>query len=86
MFTIKTTYHADANGKGKVTAKGHGKQRTIAWDHAQSIRANHGAAAGTLLNVLLSPEQQAKVRHPSGAQRVTIATFNDGKGVTTVEV
>lgn len=86
MFTIRTAYKADANGKGKVTAKAQGKQRTIAWDHSKSIRANHGAAAGTLANLLLDAKQQAKVRHPSGAQRVTVATFDNGTGVINIDV
>lgn len=58
-------------GKATVTAKAAGKQRTVPYDHARTGDANHGAAAGTLLNVLLDKKQQAKLRHPSGKQRVT---------------
>jgi hypothetical protein len=70
MLTIVTTYKTNAAGKGQVIAKGENKQRTVTYDQSKSIEWNHGAAAGTLANVLLSPVQQAKVRHPSGAQRV----------------
>ena len=69
MFIVRTSY-TNVNGTGKIVAKGHGKQRTVNYNPAMSSEWNHGAAAGTLLNVLLSPEQQAKVRHPSGHQRV----------------
>jgi hypothetical protein len=35
----------------KILAKGGGKQRTITADPAQSVHANHGAAAGVLASV-----------------------------------
>ena len=69
LFTIRTAY-TNVNGTPKVVAKGHGKQRTMPWDLSKSTDWNHGAAAGILANVLLSPEQRAKVRHPSGLQRL----------------
>ena len=45
---ISTTYRADAQGEGKVTAKGGGKQRTVNYDHALSPRENHRNAAAAL--------------------------------------
>lgn len=70
MLTITTTYRADASGKGRVTAKGHGKQRTVSYDPAVSSDANHGAALGSLLNVLCDDRQRAMLLHPSAKRRV----------------
>lgn len=70
MFTITTTYRTTPTGAGRVTAKGHGKQRTVNYDQGASVDANHGAAVGALLNVLTDSRQQAMLRHPSGGQRV----------------
>jgi hypothetical protein len=70
MFTITTAHTSNASGRSQVVAKGHGKQRTVSVDFSKSDDYNDGAAVGALLAVLASPEQQAKVRHPSGAQRV----------------
>lgn len=87
MFTVRTKYHTHANtGKGSITAKCNGKQRTVSYDHARGIQANHAAAAGAVLDVLTTSKQQAKLRHPSARQRVTVATFNNGTGVITVDV
>jgi hypothetical protein len=53
MDTITTVYKTHkTTGKGRITAKGGGKQRTTPYDHARSANANHGAAAGILGNVL----------------------------------
>lgn len=71
MFTITTTYRTDASGKGKVTAKGHGKQRTVSYDPAVDPDTNHGAALGLLLNVLTDDRQRAMLLHPSAKQRVS---------------
>lgn len=71
MYTITTS----VSKTGSIVAKGHGKQRTVkpSRGHADG---DHGAAVGTLLNVLLDKRQQAKLRHPSGGQRVrVISTF-----------
>lgn len=84
--TITTTYHANANGAGRITAKGRGKQRTSNYDPARSVDANHAAAAGVLGNVVLSPVEQAKVWHPSGRQRVNINRPVSGKQVFTLDV
>jgi hypothetical protein len=71
MFTITTT----VNKAGNIVAKGHGKQRTVKPEHGHAD-GDHGAAVGSLLNVLTTPQQQAKLRHPSGAQRVrVVSTF-----------
>jgi len=80
MFTITTTQSSNASGAGIITAKGHGKQRTVRLNHGKSDDANRGAAVGALLNVIASPEQQAKVRHPSGGQRVRVQSISDGGG------
>lgn len=45
---ISTTYRANSSGAGRITAKGGGKQRTVNYDHALSIRDNHRAAAEAL--------------------------------------
>lgn len=72
MFTINTQHASNANsGRKQVIAKGHGRQRTVSWDHNLSGEQNHASAAGALLNVLCDDRQQAMLRHPSGGQRVT---------------
>lgn len=80
MFTITTTQTANASGAGIITAKGHGKQRTVRLNHALSNEANRGAAVGALLNVLADDRQQAMLRHPSGGQRVTVETISEHGG------
>ena len=80
MFTFTTTVTSNAAGRAQVVAKGHGRQRTVNLNHAMSDEWNRGAAAGALLNVLASPEQQAKVKHPSGGQRVRVESVSDGGG------
>lgn len=45
---IVTTYKTNANGRAQILAKGNGKQKTVSYDHAQSMDWNHGNAAGTL--------------------------------------
>lgn len=80
MLTITTTYTSNAKGAGRVVAKGHGKQRTVPTDMAYSPDQNHAAAAGALLNILTTPQQQAKVLHPSGGQRVRVQSMSDAGG------
>ena len=71
MFTITTS----VNNAGNITAKGHGKQRTVKPTHGNAD-GDHGAAVGALLNVLCDDEQKAKLRHPSAKQRVRVdSTF-----------
>lgn len=87
MFTIRTSYNVTAvNGGGRITAKGHGKQRTTPWDHAKSRQQNHAAATGALLNVLADERQQAMLRHPSGAKRVKVEDQHDSSIIWTVKV
>lgn len=88
MFIINTTQSSTATGASTVVAKGHGKQRTVRTNPAFSPDQNHAAAAGALLNVLTSDEQQAKVKHPSGGQRVRMEHTSDagGKRRWTIEV
>lgn len=71
-MNLTTTYSTKPNGAGKITAKGQGKQRSVNYDPALSVDANHGGAAGALLTVLLDERQQAMLRHPSGGKRVTV--------------
>lgn len=80
MFTITTTVTSNASGKGQVVAKGHGKQRTISLDHSKSDEWNRATAMATLFAVLATPEQRAKVLHPSGGQRVRMAWLTPGGG------
>lgn len=80
MFSITATKSSTGTGAGTVIAKGHGKQRTTRWDHSLSTEANFGAAVGTLLNVLTDPLQQAKVKHPSGRQRIKVESLSDAGG------
>lgn len=86
MFTITTTYKTNSKtGKGTITAKGRGRQVTVPYDHAKSVDANHGSAAGVLGNKVMSDVEQAKVWHPSGLQRLT-HTVNNTNHVFTVNV
>jgi hypothetical protein len=80
MFTITATKTAARNGAGNIVAKGHGRQKTTRWDHSLSVDANLASGAGALLNLLTTPQQQAKVRHPSGAQRVRVERLSDAGG------
>lgn len=70
MFTIRTETVTSANGTEQVKASGHDRQRTIRAAKTKSADQNHGAAVGTLLNLLTDDRQQAMLRHPSGGQRV----------------
>lgn len=70
MFNITTVHLSNASGRAQVKATGHGRQRTVSLDHGKSPEANAAAAVGALLDVMTTPEQQAKLRHPSGGQRV----------------
>jgi hypothetical protein len=72
MFTVKTIKGSNAKGTGSVRAMSNGRQRTVQWDHAKSVEANHASAVGALLNVLADDRQQAMLRHPSGGQRVRV--------------
>jgi hypothetical protein len=85
-YTIVTRYTTTDKGAARIVAKGHGKQRTVVRDYSQSWEQNHAAAAGTLLNVLLDPKQQAKVRHPSGGQRVRHIQHGNAHHTFTVDV
>lgn len=80
MISIITTVTSNASGKGQVVAKGHGKQRTIALDHSKSDVWNRATAMATLFGVIATPEQRAKVLHPSGGQRVRMEWLTDGGG------
>ena len=80
MLNITVTKTAARNGSGNLVAKGAGKQRTTKWDHSKSIEANFGAAAGALLNVLVNDQQRAKIKHPSGGQRVRVEHLSDNGG------
>lgn len=79
-MNITTTFGSNASGATTITAKGEGRQRTIKSDPAKSADANHGAAAGALLNVLCDDRQRAMLRHPSGGQRVRIVSESDAGG------
>ena len=68
MPTLTTTYRTDARGAGKVTAKGAGRQRTVAYDQAVSAERNHGNAAGELAKALGLPWSDG----------ITHMGFNDG--------
>jgi len=80
MFTVTTVQSSTPSGAGKVTAKANGKQRSVRVDNARSVEANHASAVGALLDALTTPEQQAKLRHPSGGQRVRYDFVSDFGG------
>lgn len=85
MFTVKTTLVRNTRGASiKATCKG--KQSSYPLADTDSIRRGTGAAAGLVLAKVLDDTQRAKVLHPSGAQRVTVMTFNDGSGTVNVKV
>lgn len=67
MLTIRTEVIEDGT---KIRATGHDTSTTIRYAKTQSAERNHGKVVGTHLNKLLNREQQAKLRHPSGGQRV----------------
>lgn len=80
MFNITTVQSSTPTGAGKVTAKAMGKQRTVRVDHSRTPEANHAAAVGALMAVIATPEQKAKVLHPSGGQRVRYDFVSDFGG------
>lgn len=80
MLSIIVTKTAARNGAGNMVAKGHGRQKTTRYDHSKSIDHNFGAALGALVNLLTDDRQQAMIRHPSGAQRVTEESLSDNGG------
>jgi hypothetical protein len=82
---IRTEARTLANGKHRVTATGKGKQVTQDFDPRQP-EASHFSAAGVLANKVLDREQQAKIWHPSGRQRVRSTTPEPGKRVITLDV
>lgn len=79
LKTVKKSH--PTTGAITVTATAKGKQRTVSYDYERTDDANHGAAAGTLLNVLLDGEAQAKLRHPSSRQRVGMMQRPGERGV-----
>jgi hypothetical protein len=80
MLTITATYGSNASGATTITAKGHGKQRTVKADPEKSVSANFGSAVGALVDVLTTPEQQAKMRHPSAKGRCMVESMSDAGG------
>jgi hypothetical protein len=80
MFTITTLHTSNASGRAQVRATGHGKQRTISLNHALSDEQNRAHAVGTLLDTMLTPEQRAKMQHPSAKGRVRVESLTDGGG------
>lgn len=61
---IRTAYSTNANGAGRIVAKGAGKQRTVSLDLSKSSEWNHGNAAGTLALTLGLPWSDA-IEHDS---------------------
>ena len=57
------------NGTAQVRAKGAGKQRTIAYDHALSHERNHGLAAGTLALVLIQGDTARRLAAETAKHR-----------------
>lgn len=80
---ITTTYRTDDSGRGKITAKGFGKQRTVSYDPAKSAARNHGEAAATLL--LEVPDNPFSTQIlAKGFDAITHMGFNDGRHVFNV--
>lgn len=85
MLIITTRYNSNpATGKGSITAKGYGKQRTVPIDHSLTSDAKHASAVGALVNVLTDSRQQAMLKHPSGGQRLSREFDRDSSGGTIV--
>jgi hypothetical protein len=80
MIRITTTVISGPNGRPQVRATGEGRTRTHNTDLSKSDAWNRGAAAGTLLAVLATPEQKAKILHPSGGQRIAQTSLSEGGG------
>ena len=88
MFTITATHTSNASGRAQVVAKGHGKQRTVSLDHRKNPDVNRAAAVGALLDVLVTPQQRAKLLHPSAKGRIRTVALSDfgGKERWTIDV
>lgn len=67
------------NGTAQILAKGAGKQRTIAYDHALSHERNIGNGAGTLALVLVQGDRARAV-----AAKTATHTIKNGTHVFTL--
>jgi nicotinate-nucleotide pyrophosphorylase len=81
-----TTTEKNVKGATRIMATGGGKQRTVDIDPRYSVETNHVMAAGQVANLVLNAEQQAKIHHPSGRQRVRVEKVAPGKRVIHVNV
>lgn len=71
MITLRSEVIEDGT---KIHVTGANTSTTIRYAKTQGVERNHGKAVGTHLNKLLNREQQSKLHHPSGAQRVVETT------------
>lgn len=78
-MNITTTYTTTPAGAGRIVAKGAGRQRTLPYDQTKSMEWNFGAGVGALLAVLATPEQKAKMLHPTAKGRIRIFQPNPNK-------
>lgn len=89
MIVFRTEQKSNASGATRITAtvyhNGKRRQATVPYEHKDSVDTNHYRAAGVLANKVLSAEQQAKVWHPSGRQRVT-STRDGARSVINIDV
>jgi hypothetical protein len=75
MQAITTTYHGPTNTKGsRITARCAGGSKTVWYDHALSLEANHRSAAYDLAH------KMGWASH-SAFHTMAHGTTHDGKGV-----
>lgn len=70
MLTLRSEVIEDGT---KIHVTGADTSTTIRYAKTQSLDRNLGKAVGTHLAKLLHGEQQSRLRHPSGAQRVVVS-------------
>lgn len=86
MIFVNTKYTTNSLGEGRIVATGKGKQKTMPYNHAESVSRNHGLAAGMLLELITTDEQRAKLAHPSGGQRFRVIDSDSGKMRFSIDV
>lgn len=79
---IRTKYHKNAAGAGRITAtgtiEGKRRQKTVPYDHSISRNRNHGRAAAALGNLASMSEQRRLQRSVTTVQATWTDHGNEG--------
>lgn len=94
MATITTRYTSNEHGAGIIRATGHGVRRTVRYDHALSIEANHERARDVLAAALAGGDEMTwhTVASSGGGRRYvsaivgTVLEVRDGRATASGNV